>query len=188
MRKLILIFYSIILIIGTVYQSGYFMTLKEYCRFKQSTLSSMFLLLIILFVPFFLIGPIFRRMKYKGSTFAYVLPLVLIFVFLKLYYLKRDQLLLNSKVVIDRAIIVEKSNSKFSWYAVSRFKINKTGDSISKYFKINGNLLKRKKIGDTILIKYVFDCPNVLATDYSFSPTREEIEYYKGGRVILPKE
>ncbi|WNW02651.1 hypothetical protein RRF68_04370 [Tenacibaculum sp. HL-MS23] len=185
MKNSLLIIYTIILITTTVFNSGYFLDLKDYCVFRASNLSSMYILLIVLFGLFFLMRKFFEKKGYNGLTLIYTLPVILFILFLKFSFLKRDKLLLNSKVIIDRAIIVEKSNSKFSWHAISRFKINKSKDSISKYFKINGSLLKKKKIGDTILVKYVLECPNI-ATDYNFSPTQEEIKYYKGGRVVYP--
>ena len=172
MQRLLLIVYIVVLTISTIYLSGYAFELEKYCtnQFDNKFPNSL-RLLVILFVPCFLLGWIFKKRSYKGVILIYVVPVVLLFAFIILAPTKLNQFFTKNPIIVDRAIITKKTNSKLSWYAVAKFKSE--NDSIKRQFKIDGNLLKKKEIGDTILIKYIKDCPNIV-TDFDFSPTNDE--------------
>ncbi|UZO82092.1 hypothetical protein NBT05_06365 [Aquimarina sp. ERC-38] len=179
----LIILYVVVIVSYTLHLNGFLLNLEEYCncRFNSWTI---YKLLLALFLPYFLFERLFKKKKYKGLGIIYITPLLMLFTFFYLDNIKTTQIFQSSKNVIDKAIILRKTHSKLSWYVVAKFEIQ--SKTVKTEFKINGHLWKEKKIGDTILIKYIKECPNI-NTDFNFTPSNKEIKFYEGGRLIRPE-
>ncbi|WP_299182377.1 hypothetical protein [uncultured Aquimarina sp.] len=182
MNKIILITYVSILTISTLLLSGFLFNLESFC---MNQFNDRFILLskllLILFIPCFILKWFFEKRKYKGLMTIYITPILLLLGFFILDEIKTKQFFNNNTIIIDQAIITKKTHSKLSWYVEAKFQINQ--DTFRRKFKINGNLLKTKNKGDTILIKYIKDCPKIM-TEFDFSPSKKDLKSYRNGKLI----
>ncbi|WP_027394712.1 hypothetical protein [Aquimarina latercula] len=179
MRKVLLYFYSITMIFLAIHFSGVLRHLQSYCIFHNQSSFLSFLLSLAAIPSLFYF--IFKLSKIEKSSWILIMPILMFFLYAILYEKKQERFFQKNDIIIDQAIITKKTHSKLSWYVEAKFQIRQ--DTFRREFKINGNLLKTKNKGDTILIKYIKDCPKIM-TEFDFSPSKEDLKFYRNGKLI----
>ena len=184
MKTFSLLIYTIILVFFTIKYSGYQMGLDQFCiKIASERFSTTIKLLLILFIPCLIYHYLPDKGKFAGVLFVYLIPFVLFILFIYYAPNKYKQFLKENSFIVDHAII--KSKSSYKHYRYVRAKFNIDGSVYTKKFKISEDLREKKKIGDTILIKYLVECHSIYGS-YEFFPTNEELQFYKGGKIVDP--